>query len=149
MGRRLATLAAAGLFVLVFAATPVLAGGGPLTHWTVPAAELGSLCGYTFTSGDVTDTFRTADAVVDPATGEILYIPAARVTLSHVLAERDGSVYKVVGGEIYSDLNGRLTAKLMFISPSRGIVDSINIVFRSYPTGEPRFLHDLGTCSFA
>jgi hypothetical protein len=149
MRRRLATLAAVSMFALALGATPVAAAGSPLTRMSVPAAALGSLCGYTFVSGVVTDTFRAADAIVDPATGEILYIPAAHMTLQSVFAERGGNLYKVVGGETYNDLTGHLTSKLMFVSRGGGIADSINIVFRSYPNGDVHVYHDRGTCNFS
>lgn len=148
MRRRLAALAAVAMFALALSAAPASAAGSPLTRFSMPATALGSLCGYTFTSGDITDTFRTADAIVDPGTGEYLYIPAAHLTLHHVFAERDSKFYKVFGVETYSDPNGRLTAKLMFVSHGGGIVDGINIVLRSYPNGDIRVVHDLGTCSF-
>ena len=147
MRRRLATLAAVSLLALALGASPALAAGSPLTRWSLPAAELGSLCGYTFTSGTITDTFRTADAVLDPDTGEIVNIPAAHLTLQHVVAERGGKAYKVVGVEIYNDLKGHLTAKLMFIGQGGGIADNLNIVFRSYPNGDPHVYHNLGTCT--
>jgi hypothetical protein len=147
MRRRLATLAALSVFALALGAAPVAAAGSPLTRWSLPAAELGSLCGYTFTSGTITDTFRTADAVVDPDTGEIVYLPAAHLTLHHVVAERDGNAYVVIGVEIYDDLQGHLTSKLMFIGQGGGIADNLNIVFRSYPNGDPHVYHNLGTCT--
>ncbi|OGO56935.1 MAG: hypothetical protein A2Z32_01000 [Chloroflexi bacterium RBG_16_69_14] len=70
------------------------------------------------------------------------------MTLHDVFAERDGTFYKVLGVETYSDPSGRLTAKLMFVSQGGGIVDGINIVLRSYPNGDIHVVHDLGTCSF-
>lgn len=146
MKRRLATLAAVSMFALALSASPV-AAGSPLTRVSLPAAELGSLCGYTFTSGNITDTFRTADAVVDPDTGEYLYIPAAHMTLHNVVAMKDGASYKVVGVEIYNDLKGHLTAKFMFIGRSGGIVDNLNIVFRGYSPVDYHVYHNLGTCT--
>jgi hypothetical protein len=110
---------------------------------------LGSLCGYTFTSGTFTVTFRTSDAIVDPATGDILYIPAAHLALDAVVAERDGATYTVVGRETYNDLKGHLTLKLMFVGKGGGIADSINVVFRTDQTGAPYVAHDLGSCSFS
>lgn len=147
MRRRLATLAAVSMFVLAFGAAPVAAAGSPLTRWSLPAAELGSLCGYTFTEGFITDTFRTADAVFDPDTGEIVYIPAAHMTLQHVVAVRGDNSYKVVGVEIYNDLKGHLTAKLMFIGRSGGIADNLNIVFRGTSEEDFHVYHNLGTCA--
>jgi len=136
------------MFALALGASPVLAAGSPLTRFSMPADTLGSLCGYQFTSGVLNETFRTADAVIDPETGEYLYIPAAHMTLRDVVAERGGASFKVVGVEIYNDLKGHLTAKLTFISQGGGVVDNINIVLRVDSNGDIHVVHDFGTCSF-
>lgn len=158
MKRRLVTLAAVSMFALAFGAAPVAAAGSPLTRVTYQAADLsseGPLCGYTFASGEVIVTFRTADAIVDPVTGEYLYIPAAHQTLRDVVATKDGAPYKVVGVEIYNDLKGHLTWKMMFIAQGGGIADSINVVFRAgrsfAPTAENPFngalvVHENDSC---
>lgn len=153
MRRRLATLAALSVIAIVFSAAPVLARpavSGPLRTISFPATWLGSMCGYTFTSGNISEVFNIDGAIADPDTGEWLYIPAAHVRLSNVWAEDNaGTSYRVLGVEIYSDLNGHLTAKLMFVGQGGGIADSINIIARTYPSGELHFGFDLGTCSFA
>jgi hypothetical protein len=153
MGRRLATLAAASSLMLSLGAAPALArsaSSGPLVHMSLPATALGSMCGYTFTSGVVSDVFSTKGAIIDPTTGEWLYIPAAHVAFHDAWAVNGaGTSFHVVGGETYSDLKGHLASKIMFISPGGGIADSINIVARSYANGELHFAFDLGTCSFA
>lgn len=121
MRRRLATLAAVSLFVLAFGAAPALAAGSPLAHLSFPATDLnaeGPLCGYTFTSGDVSVVGR------DVSTG-------AHVTLHNVFAEQGGASFKVVGSETYNDLKGHLTMKIMFVRMGGGIADSLNVVFRA------------------
>lgn len=145
MRRRLAILAAVSMFALALSASPALAAGSPLTQWSEPATALGSLCGYTFKSGDFTDTFRTADVTLDQYGNP--YIPAAHLTLHNVWAtDAAGDRFHVVGGEKYVDGWG-LTSKIMFVSQGGGIVASINIVTRDSPNGG--FLHDIGTCSFS
>ena len=149
MRRRLATLAAVSMFALALSAAPV-AAGSPLTRFSYPAVELnteGLLCGYTFTSGEVIVTFRTADAVIDPVTGEYLYIPAAHQALRNVVATKDGGSYKVVGVEIFNDLKGHLTMKLRFVGKGGGIADSINVVFRGNSPEDYHVYHNLGTCT--
>lgn len=124
--RRLATLAAASALVLAVGITPALAAGSPLTHASFPATDLnaeGPVCGYTFTSGEFSVVGR------DPSTGGI-------VTAHGVVAERDGATYKLVGSEIYSDLKGHLTWKMMFVAQGGGISDSINVVLRYDRNGE-------------
>jgi hypothetical protein len=133
MRRRLATLAAVSMFALALGASPTLAAGSPLTHASFPATVLndqGPLCGYTFASGEVTYVFSTADAL-DGA------IEAAHVTLHNVVAERAGASYKVVGVEIFNDLKGHLTMKMMFVSHGGGIADSLNVVFRAGRNFDP------------
>lgn len=126
MRRRLATLAAVSMFVLVAGATPALAAGSPLTHTSIPATDLnaeGPICGYVFTSGEFSVVGR------DPGT-------AAHLTAHHVVAERGGAFYRLVGSEIYNDLKGHLTWKMMFIASGGGIADSINVVLRFDRSGE-------------
>lgn len=148
MRRRLATFAAVSMFALALGASPALAAGSPLTRWTMPATDLGSLCGYAFTSGEFIDTFRTADVVVDPVTGD-QYIPAAHLTFNHAVAvDAAGASYRVVGSETYNDSKGHLTSKLMFLGTSGGVVANINIVLRTMPDGTVHVGHDRGTCSF-
>jgi hypothetical protein len=87
---------------LALSATPALAAGSPISRITGPAAEMtdgGTLCGYQFTGGFVTVTFRTADLV----DGEI---EAAHLMFQGVVAERDGASYRVEAVEIYNDLKG-------------------------------------------
>ena len=43
---------------------------------------------------------------------------------------------------------GHFTRKIVFVSQGGGIADSINIVARSYPNGDPHFFFDFGTCGF-
>jgi hypothetical protein len=147
MKRRLATLAAVSMFALVLGATPAMAAGSPLTRVTFPAAEMGSACGYEFTDGTIVDTFRTADAVVDPDTGELLYVPAAHMTLHHVRAVQNDVSYRVIGTEIYSDLKGHLTAHLVFVGPDGGIADSLRVVIRAYANGDFRVFQNAGSCT--
>jgi len=135
MRRRLATLAAVSMFALALGATPASAAGSPLTRLSYQAADLGSLCAYTFTSGELIVTFRTADLTTYPDGSP--YLPAAHQTLRGVVAERDGVSYKVVGVEIYNDLKGHLTMKLMFVGRGSGIADSINVVFRAGRNFDP------------
>jgi hypothetical protein len=145
MRRRLATLAAMSMFALALTASPVAAAGSPLTSMSLPAAALGSLCGYTFTLGTITDTYRTADVGTYPDGSP--YIPASHLTLQHVVAERGGNSYKVVGVETYNDPKGHLTSKFMFIGQGGGIADNLNMVFRSYANGDTHVYHNLGTCT--
>lgn len=147
--RRIAALAAMSALVLALGTSPALAAGGTVTRWSMPAAALGSLCGYTFTSGTLVDTFRTADVVVDPATGE-QYIPAAHLTFNHAVAvDAAGASYRVLGSETYNDLKGHLTAQIRFVGQGGGIVANINIVLRMAGDGSVRIGHDVGTCSFS
>jgi hypothetical protein len=148
MPRRLATLAAAAVFALALGASPALATGSPLTHLSFPATDMGSVCGYTFTSGEVTEVFLTVDGL----DGEI---EAAHATLHNVVAERDGASYKVVGVEIYNDLKGHLTMKLMFVGQGGGIADSLNVVFRAGRNWDPAdpfnsalVAHENDTCHY-
>ena len=142
MRRRLAILAAvsASAFALALAlsASPALAS--PVQHQTFNAPDFGGIvCGprtYAFSSGQFFLVFR------DPSV-------AAHITAVNVRAEGPGGkTYSIVGAETYNDPIGHLTAKLMVVSQGVGIVDSINIVFRSYPNGNPRFYFDRGTCGF-
>lgn len=132
MRHRIATLAAASALALALGALPALAAGSPLTRDSYPATDLiaEGLCGYIFTSGEFSVVGR------DPST-------AAHVTAHNVVAERDGVSYKVVGSEIYNDLKGHLTWKMMFVAKGGGIADSINVVFRAgrnfAPTPEDPF----------
>jgi hypothetical protein len=147
--RRLATLAATSALLLALGASPASAAGSPLTRWSMPAADLGSLCGYTFTSGAFTSTFRTADVVVDPGTGDA-YIPAAHLTFDHAVAvDGQGVSYRVLGSETYNDLKGHLTSKLLFVGQRGGAVANINVVLRTYKDGTVHLTHDRGTCSFS
>ena len=149
MRRRLATLAAVSMFALMLGATPALAAGSPLTRATYQAVDLnteGPLCGYTFTAGEVIVTFRTADAVVDPDTGEFTYIPAAHQGLRGVLAEKDGATYKVLGTEIYNDMKAHLTIKLMFVGQGGGLADSVNVVVRFDRYGDMHVAHENDSC---
>ena len=127
MRSRLATLAATAVVTLLLGASPAMAAGSPLTHLSFPATDMnaqGPVCGYTFTSGEVTEVFRTADALDG-------YVEAAHATFHNVVAERDSASYKVVGTEIYNDLKGHLTMKIMFVGQGGGIADSLNVVFRA------------------
>jgi hypothetical protein len=146
MRRRLATLAAVSMFALVLGAAPAMAAGSPLTSVTLPADQLGTICGYTPVSGSFTETFRTADAVTDPQTGEIVYIPAAHVTLHNVVATRDGASFKVVGTETYNDLKGHLTLKIMFVAKGGGLADSVNVVLRYDHNGVLFVAHENDSC---
>ena len=147
MRRRLATLAAVSIFALALGAATAMAAGSPLTRVSYQAADLnseGGLCGYTFTSGELLVTFRTADLTTYPDGSP--YLPAAHQTLRNVVAARDGVSYKVVGVEVYNDLKGHLTMKLMFIGTGGGIADSINVVFRAGRNGEPLVVHENDSC---
>ena len=118
-------------------------------HISYSADLLGTMCGYTFTSGQIAEVFSTDGAVADPVTGEWLYIPAAHVTLIGVWAtDTAGASYRVVGTETYSDLQGHLTSKIMFVGAG-GVTDSINVVARSYSDGTLHFWFELGSCSFS
>lgn len=128
MRRRLATLAAVSMFVLAWGAAPALAAGSPLTHASIPAEALneeGPICGYVFTSGAFSVVGRD-------------FTTAAHLTAHSVVAERGGESYKVVGSEIYDDLKGHLTWKMMFIARGGGLADSINVVLRYDRDGELR-----------
>jgi hypothetical protein len=155
MRRRLATLVAVFMFVLMLGASPALAaspasGGftGPLIHVTLDASTLGSAnCGwngsayervYTFTSGTYALDFH-ADAY-DPGPPE--YLAAAHWTLRDARAtDSAGTSYRVVGGETYNDPAGRLNILILFIKPGAGVVDRISVVAR------PGFYRDFGTCA--
>jgi len=158
MRRRLATLAAASALAIALGASPTFAGSpassglfatGPLTHWTMDAAALGSVtCGannervYTFTRGTLIFQYRTE--ATDPSTGEF---QVAHWTLVNAWADADGTSYRVTGGETYTDLAGRLNLKLMFLSPSGGIADSASFVGRAYSHGGDGFWFDFGGCA--
>jgi hypothetical protein len=148
MKRRLATLAAMSMFALALTASPVAAAGSPLTHWTIQATDLsaeGPMCGYTFTGGTLTDTYRTADVGTYPDGSP--YIPAAHVTLHNVVATNAaGASFKVVGVEIYNDLKGHLTIKMMFIGKGGGIADSLNVVARYDHNGVLFVAHENDSC---
>lgn len=146
MPGRFARLAAAAVMALALGASPALAAGSPLTHISYPANWVGSICGYTFTSGAITEVFLTADAL----DGEI---DASHATFHAVVATRDGASYRVVGAEIYDDLTGHQTWKMMFIATDGGIADSINIVFRAGrafdpadPIGSALVAHERDSC---
>lgn len=130
MRRHLATLAAVSMFVLALGASPALAAGGPPTHASILATDLnseGPICGYLFTSGEFSVIAR------DPSI-------AAHLTAHNVVAERDGASYKVVGVEIYDELKGHLTWKMMFVASGGRIADSISLVFRegrNFDPGDP------------
>jgi hypothetical protein len=126
------------MFALALGAGPVAAAGSPLTRVSYQAADLnaeGGLCGYTFTSGEVIVTFRTADVSTYPDGSP--YVPAAHQTLRNVVATKDGASFRVVGVEIYNDLKGHLTIKMMFIGKGGGIADSLNVVFRAGRNYDP------------
>ena len=136
MPRRLATLAATATLVLALSAAPALASS--VTVFSFPAAGETIVCGphtYTFTSGDFLVVARDSSI-------------AAHLTASHVWATDGTETFKVVGTETYTDVAGRLTSKVMFISAGGGIADSINIVVRYDRNGIPLVGFDLGTCEF-
>lgn len=147
MKRRLATLAAISLVALALGATPALAS--PVQHFSFLATEAGNdldphgplviSCGpntYTATSGSFSVVTRDSTT-------------AAHITARHVFAvDQDGKSYRVLGMEAYDDLNGRLTAKLMFVGMGGGIADSTNIVARFDDDGNMFVGFDLGTCGF-
>lgn len=158
--RRLATFAAATALAIALGASPALAGSpasrgiplvsGPLTHWTLDARELGSApCGannervYTFTQGNLIFYYRTE--AIDPITGDF---QVAHWTLTNAWAtDAAGTSYRVIGGETYSDLAGRLNLKIVFLSPNGGIADSASFVGRSYSHGGLGFWFDFGSCA--
>jgi hypothetical protein len=136
MPRRLATLAGTGILALALSASPALAS--PVTVFPFPAAGESVVCGdhtYTFTAGDFLVVAR------DTST-------AAHLTARHVWATDDDQLFRVVGAETYNDPAGRLTSKLMFISPGGGIADSVNIVARYDKDGNLFVGVDQGTCGF-
>jgi hypothetical protein len=138
MRRRLATFAAVSVFALALSAAPALAAGSPLTHASFPATDMnaeGGLCGYDFQSGEFSVVGR------DPST-------AAHVTAHNVVAERDGASYRVVGSEIYNDLKGHLTWKMMFVAKGGGIADSINVVLRYDRNGDLLVAKENDSCHY-
>ncbi len=148
MRRRLATLAAMSALAFALGATPALAAGSPLTRVTGAATDMvegGLLCGYTVTGGSITITYHTADVGIDPETG-LPEVEAAHVTLQNVAAQRDDKAYKVVGVEIYNDLKGHLTMKIMFVGQGGGISDSLNVVLRYDRNGVLLVAHENDSC---
>jgi hypothetical protein len=160
MRHRLVTLAAATALAIALGASPTLAGSpgsggtpfvsGPLTHWTLDASALGSApCGasnervYTFTQGTLIFHYRTE--AIDPGTGDF---QVGHWTLTNAWAtDADGTPYRVIGGETYSDLAGRLNLKIIFLSPDGGIADSASFVARAYSHGGLGFWFDFGSCA--
>lgn len=131
-----ATIPAIALALPMGAATST---ASPMTHYSFPASEFGSVpCGthtYTFTTGTFTDITKSTD----PSS-----IPAAHITAVHVRAVDElGVGYRVQGTETYDDAKGRLVLKIQFLRPGAGRVDSIDVVFLD---GGHAF--DLGTCPF-
>lgn len=158
MRRRLATLAAVSVFALAVSAAPVAAGSpgsggiplvsGPLVHITLDSSELGSApCGpnnervYTFQEGGSLIFQYLTDSYTDQ-------IHIAHWTLTNTWAtDQAGTPYRVVGGETYNDLAGRLNLNIMFFSPRGGVVDRATFVARSYSHGGVGFWFDFGTCA--
>jgi hypothetical protein len=138
---RFTRIAAATIPALALA-LPLGAAGAtasPMNHYSYPASDFGSIpCEtrtYTFTTGTFTDLTKSTDQSS---------IPAAHITAVSVRAvDQDGVVYRVQGIENYDDAKGRLVAKIQFLSPGGGRVDSVNIVYRD---GGHAF--DFGTCHF-
>jgi hypothetical protein len=129
--RRVTAIVAGSALALALAATPALASGGPLARITYPATDLnadGGICGYTFTSGSVTEVYGTADAYPGQSR-------SAHITLDDVWATNGEASFHVVGSETYTDLGGRLTEKVSFVRPGSGRADSVNVVFRTWPDG--------------
>jgi hypothetical protein len=154
--RRLAALAAMCTLALALSTAPALAAKpgsdgipvetGPLSHVTVPVADLGSaFCGpagervYLFTTGDVILTFRT-DVYSDYG------LAIEHFTITHGQATSGGTTYRVVGGETHNDLAGRLNLNVMFLGPSGGVVDRATFVMRQDSHGGAGFYVDHGTC---
>jgi hypothetical protein len=139
---RFAAIAAGSVLALALVASPALAGGSPLAHYSYLATDLnaeGPLCGYTFTSGSLTIVYRTAD--VYPG-----QIGAAHTTLHDVWATKDDTLVRVLGSETYTDLAGRLTFKLFFVEPGSGLADSVNVVFRNWADGSWHFGFERDSC---
>jgi hypothetical protein len=140
--RRVTAIVAVSALALALAAAPVLASGGPLARITYPATDLnadGGVCGYTFTSGSVTEVYGAADAYAGQSR-------AAHITLDHVWATKGDASFRVVGSETYTDLGGRLTEKVSFVSRGSGRADSVNVVFRTWPDGSWHVALERDTC---
>ena len=149
MIRRLVALVALPALVLTLGASPIFGLRKPAHSCVVRRRHPGLDVRIHLHIRDPDRHVPHDDAVVDPATGDIVYIPAAHQALDQVIAERDGVSYMVVGRETYNDLKGHLTLKLMFVGKGGGIADNINVVFRTDRNGAQLVAHDLGSCSLS
>jgi hypothetical protein len=158
MRRRLTALVAMSMFVLALGATPTLAASpasanltGPTLHASFPAEGTPAYCGpYTYIVGGGTMEvdYKLAALSID-ADGN-LALAASHFTFRAAWATRlddpSGTIYRVVGGETFTDPAGRGNLHIKFISPSGGVADRATFVWRAYSHGGVGFQLDKGTC---